>query len=364
MVYCLVLHFLQFIFDVLTVGHLSEREKDVQILLLRQQLRIVERKQRHASRLPRWQKLILALLAGWLQRQGKAGQAKLREVSLLFQPQTLLKWHREAVRRKWTFKPKGPVGRPRTAAELETLVVRLARENPEWGYSRLEDELAKLGFDIGETTIRDIFKRHGLPPAPERSRQGSSWRTFLKHYQDQILACDFLTVETLGLQTVYILFFIHVATRRVFIAGCTAHPDAMWVTQQARQLTWVLAENQLSIRFLIHDRDTKFTAAFDTVFQAEGVKIIRTPFRAPNANAYAERWVRTLREECLDRLIVLNQSHLRRILTEYSRYYNERRPHQGLDGATPLPLDVPIIDAPLRRRDILGGIIHDYYRAA
>jgi hypothetical protein len=289
MVYWIILHFLQFVLDVITVSHLSEREKDVQILLLRQQLRIVERKQPHAPRLPRWQKLILALLAGWLQRQGKAGQAKLREVSLLFQPQTLLKWHREAVRRKWTFNRKGPVGRPRTAAELETLVVRLARENPEWGYSRLEDELAKLGFDIGETTIRDIFKRHGLPPAPERSRKGSSWRTFLKHYQDQILACDFLTVETLGLQTVYILFFIHLATRRVFIAGCTAHPDAMWVTQQARQLTWVLAENQLSIRFLIHDRDTKFTAAFDTVFQAEGVKIIRTPFRAPNANAYAER---------------------------------------------------------------------------
>ena len=127
------------------------------------------------------------------------------------------------------------------------------------------------------------------------------------------------------------------------------------MTQQARQLTWALDENHLSIRFLIHDRDTKFTAAFDTVFQSEGIEIIRTPFRAPNANAYAERWVRTLREECLDRLIVLNQSHLRRILTEYSHYYNERRPHQGLDGATPLPLDLPTIDAPIRRRDILGG---------
>lgn len=243
-------------------------------------------------------------------------------------------------------------------------MVRLACENPAWGYRRLEDELAKLGFNIGETTIRDIFKRHRLLPAPKRSRKGSSWRTFLKHYQDQILACDFLTVETLGLQTVYILFFIHLATRRVFVAGCAAHPDSAWVTQQARQLTWILDENQLPIRFLIHDRDTKFTTAFDTVFQSEGVEIIRTPFRSPNANAYAERWVRTLHEECLDRLIVLNQSRLRRILTEYSHYCNERRPHQGLNGTTPLPLDRPAIDAPIRRREVLGGLIHDYYRVA
>jgi putative transposase len=230
-VYWIVLHFLQFFFDVMTVSHLSEREKDVQILLLRQQLRIVERKQQHAPRLLRWQKVTLALLAGWLQRQGKVGQARLREVSLVFQPQTLLKWHRKAVRRKWTFRQKGQVGRPRTAAELEALVVRVARENPDWGYSRLEDELAKLGFDIGETTIRDILKRDELPPAPERSRMGSSWRAFLQHYQDQMLACDFLTVETLGLQTLYILFFIHLSTRRVFVAGCTAHPDSTWVTQ-------------------------------------------------------------------------------------------------------------------------------------
>ncbi len=277
---------------------------------------------------------------------------------------SFLKWHREAVRRKWTFKRQGPVGRPRTQPDLEALVVRLARENPDWGYSRLEDEVTKLGFEIGETTIRDIFKPHGLPPAPERSRKGSSWRIFLKHYQDQMLACDFLTVETLGLQTLYILFFIHLSTRRVFVAGRTAHPNAAWVAQQARQLVWELEENQLLIRFLIHDRDTKFTAAFDMVFQSEGIDIIRTPFRAPNANAVAERWVRTPREECLDRLIVLNHSYLRRILKEYSRHYNGRRPHQGLEGATPLPSDLPVVDAPVRRRDVLDGIIHDYYRAA
>ncbi len=289
MVYWIVLYFLQFAFDVMTLSHLSEREKDVQVLLLQQQLRIVDRKQQHAPRLPPWQKLTLALLAGWLQRRGKAGQAKLREVSLLFQPQTLLKWHREAVRRKWTFQRQGQVGRPRTSAELEALLVRLARENADWGYGRLEDELSKLGFDIGETTIRDMFNRYGLPPAPERSRKGSSWRTFLRHYQDQMLACDFLTVETLGLQTLYTLFFIHLATRRVFVTGCTAHPTSAWVTQQARQLTWALEENHLSIRFLIHDRDTKFTTAFDTVLQSEGTEIIRTPLRAPNADAYAER---------------------------------------------------------------------------
>ena len=174
----------------------------------------------------------------------------------------------------------------------------------------------------------------------------------------------FFTVETLFLQTLYGLVFIEIGSRRVHFAGCTAHPDNAWVTQQARQLMWTLDDNHLAIRFLIHDRDTKFTTAFDTVFQSEGIKIIRTPFRAPNANAYAERWVRTLREECLDRLIGLNQSHLRRLLTEYSHYYNERRPHQGLAGATPLPFDLPTIDAPIRSRDVLGGIIHDYYRAA
>ncbi len=224
--------------------------------------------------------------------------------------------------------------------------------------------MRKLGFEVSATTIRTVLWRHGIPPAPERSRRGSSWRLFLAHYREQFLACDFFTVETLTLQTLYVLFYIEHATRRVYLAGSTAHPDAAWVTQQARQMTWELHERPLPMRYLIHDHDTKFTQAFDTVFESEGIEIVNIPHQAPNANAFAERWVRSVREECLDHLIILNERHLRSVLKEYVAHYNARRPHQGLEQDSPLGLEPVSTKGPIRCRNVLGGLIRDYYREA
>jgi putative transposase len=225
-------------------------------------------------------------------------------------------------------------------------------------------ELRKLGLDVDATTIRTVLLRHGVPPAPERSRQGSSWRTFLNQYKDQFLACDFSTVETLTLQTLYVLFFIEHGTRQVYVSGCTAHPNPNWVTQQARHMTWELEEREPPMKYLIRDHDTKFTHSFDTVFEASGIEIVDIPYQAPNANAVADRWVRSAREECLDRLIILNERHLRRALKEYVVYYNTRRPHKGLAQDSPLGLEAVSFQGPIRCRKVLGGIISDYYREA
>ena len=269
----------------------------------------------------RWQKVQLVALAERLKEKTNHGRRKLKESLLLFKPDTLKSWHRELVRRKWTFKQGRKPGRPPIDAELEYWIVKVAMENPGLGNEKLEGELRKLGLEVSATTIRTVLNKHGFPPSPERSHGGSSWRTFLNHYREQILACDFFTAETLTLKTLHVLFFIEHASRRVYLAGCTAHPNMAWVIQQARQMVWQLEDRDTPIRFLIHDNDKKLPQSFDTVFKSTGVKIIHTPIRAPNANAYAERWVRTVREECLDRLIILNERHLYRTLKEYVQYY-------------------------------------------
>ncbi|CAA9356409.1 MAG: Mobile element protein, partial [uncultured Chloroflexia bacterium] len=322
------------------------------------------RKQPRAPRISRWEKLTLVLLARNLTGLTTSARSHISQVVRLFKPDTLLKWHRELVRRKWTFKKKEPLGRPPISAEVEGLILRLANENPRWGYGKLEGELSKLGHDVGRSTIRDVLKRRRVPPAPERSRQGTRWRTFLTHYKDEMVACDFFTVETTWLKTLYVLFFIELGSRRVHLAGCTTNPTSAWATQQARQFSWKIQDGSLPVRFLIHDRDTKFPSAFDTVFTSEDVTIIRTPVRAPDANAFAERWVRSVREECLDRILILNERHLNRVLTTYVDYYNHARPHQGIDQRCPIPLESGIRAGPIERRDILGGVIHDYRRAA
>ena len=222
---------------------------------------------------------------------------------------------------------------------MESLIVRLARENQGLGFEKIQGELLKLGYDVSISTVRAVFARHHIPPAPERDRAHSNWRTFLNHYRAHMRACDFFTIETVFLKTVYVLFFIDVGTRQVYLAGCTQHPDSAWVTQQARQFSWQLQEHDPSKRFLIHDRDTKFSASFEAVFASEGIETVLTPFRAPNANAVAERWVRSVRAECLDQLLILNETHLRRVLIEYVDYYNQSRPHQGLEQQAPLPLN-------------------------
>jgi putative transposase len=225
----------------------------------------------------------------------------LAESVRLFKPDTLIGWHRELVRRKWTFKQGRKPGRPPIDAELERWILQVARDNPGLGYEKLAGELRKLGFTVSKTTVSTVLERPGVPPAPERYRRGSSWRVFLNHYRDQFLACDFFTVEILGLQTLYVLFFLEHGTIRVHLAGCTAHPSGPWVTQQVRQMTWALQDRELPMRYLIHDHDTKFTDVFDTVFKTEGVAIVDIPYQArmqtPSPNGGCARcaksvWIR------------------------------------------------------------------------
>ena len=229
-----------FILDLASICKLSDEAKDLELLLLRQQLRIVERRQKRGPHIPRWQKVPLAALAHHITATTANASELLAASVRLFKPETILNWHQEAVRRKWTFKHKQAGGRPRTAPEIEAWIIRMARENPRWGHKRIHGELGKLGVDLDPTTVANIMKRHGIPPAPQRGH--STWRTFLKHYRDQILACDFFTIETIWLKTVYVLFFIELGSRRVFFSGCTTTPNDRWVTQQARQLIWTLEE--------------------------------------------------------------------------------------------------------------------------
>jgi hypothetical protein len=243
------------------------------------------------------------------------------------------------------------------------LVVRLARENPSWGYQRITGELLKLGHGISATAVRSVLRRRRVPPAPRRV--GLAWPAFLRAHARGLLACDSLAVDTIRLQVLYALFFVEVQTRRVFIAGCTAHPTGEWVAQQARNVCWDLERAGARPTILLRDQDAKFVPAFDAVFAAQGVRVVRTPVRAPRANAYAERWVRTVREDCLDWLLIVDERHLEQVLGEYARHYNHARPHRSLGHRAPLPRGQP--PGPIGgvvRRDRLGGLIHEYERAA
>ncbi len=348
----------------------TDPQQDLEILRLRPPLRIVQHPHPPPPRRSRGEQRGLAVLAGRFTSLGRGTQPKLSHVLLLVKPDPGLKWHRDVVRRQWTFTNRRTAinrrtaGRPATAPELQTLLLQLAHENPTGGYRKRQGELLKRGYAIGRSTVRDILSRQPVSPAPERAKQGSSGRTFLRHYGQQMPACDFFTVETAWLQTLYVFFFIELGTRRVPFAGCTAHPTAEWVTQQARQLTGTWAEEQRPIRFLIRDRDANFTASFERVLETEGRAIIRTPYRAPRANAFAERWVRTVRAECLDRLLIVSQAHLRCVLQESIDYYNRARPHQGIQQKCPIPMDRVWGDGPVQRRDVLGGSIHDDHREA
>jgi putative transposase len=242
------------------------------------------------------------------------------------------------------------------------LILRLGQENPHWGYKRIVGELRGLGISVSATSVRKVLLEGGLRPAPERSH--SSRRTFLRAQAGSMLACDFLTVETAFLQRIYVLFFISFATRRIEYIASTSNPDGRWVTQQARNLVMQLGDEH-PFRFLVHDRDSKFSDAFDEIFRTERIKVIRTPIQAPNANAHAERWVRTLRADCLDRILILGRRHLEVVLRVYRRHYNQHRPHRALDLLPPNGRDPTPLNAAdrLRRRDLLGGLIHEYEAA-
>jgi putative transposase len=330
----------------------SEFAKDIELLVLRHQLAVLGRQASRPTLRPA-DRALLAALARLLPHPSRHG--------LVVTPQTLLRWHRELVRRKWT-QPRGKPGRPMTDRRVRELVLRFARENPCWGYPRIAGELLKLGLRVSPSTVRRLLIAAGLKPAPRRS--GPSWRAFLRQQAASMLACDFFTIETISLRRFYVLFFIELGSRRVHLAGCTTNPTGGWVTQQARNLSFTgLFERT---RFLIHDRDSKFAASFDDVFRSEGIRVIHTPIRAPQANAYAERFVRTIRRECLDWLLILGRRHLERVLRAYTIHYNRERPHRGLALLPPEPATAvaPATGDKIDRRDVIGGLIHEYYRAA
>ncbi len=339
----------------------SEREKEIEILVLRHQLRLLERQVARPQLRPA-DRALLAAFSRVLPRRACA--------SFLVTPATLLRWHRELVARRWTYPHRRP-GRPGTPLEVRELVLRLARENPVWGYRRIQGELLGLGIKVAASTVWEILRREGIEPAPRRLE--SSWAEFLRRQAASILECDFLTVDTLFFKRLYVLFFIEVASRRVHIAGITANPDGAWVTQQARNLVMCLEDEGVRMRFLIRDRDSKFTASFDEVFRSEGMRVIRAPVRAPRARAHAERWVGSLRRECLDRLLILGRRHLASVVRVYVQHYNEHRPHRSRGQRPPLAKPPPISEPAslsrllperLRRRDQLGGLLHEYDLAA
>ncbi len=336
-----------------------DRAKELEILVLRHELSIL-RRQVDRPRFEPHDRLLLAALSRGLPRCSWN--------AFLVRPETLLRWHRRLVARRWTYPHRRP-GRPPIDRAVRELVLQLARENPSWGYLRIVGELRKLGIAVSATSVRNILARAGLPPAPRRDSQ--SWRSFLRAHGESILACDFFTVDTVWLRRLYVLVFVSIGSRRVEYFACTSKPSTAWMLQQARNLLMELDDRDLRASFLIHDRDTKFPRAFDALLASEEIKVIRTPVQAPNANAHMERWVGSVRRECLDRLLIVGRRQLEHVLRVYVRHYNRRRPHRALDlkppdssARSPVRAESKPQDLQVRRRELLGGLINEYESAA
>jgi putative transposase len=345
------------LFELVVLLARGERSKELEILVLRHELSIL-RRQVNRPRFTSDDRLLLTALSRVLPRRSWG--------AFLVRPETLLRWHRRLVACHWTYPHRRP-GRPPIDGEVRELVMRLARENSSWGYVRIVGELRKLGIDVSATLVRNILRSAGVPPAPQRGQLG--WRSFLRQQGATMRACDFLTVDTVLLRRLYVLVFISVGSRRIEYVACTSNPDGAWMLQQARNLLMNLDDRGQRPRFLIHDRDTKFSRAFDATFDTEGVRVIRTPVRAPNANAHIERWVGSARRECLDQLLIFTRRQLEHVLRIYVRHYNEHRPHRSLDLEAPDPQNpVPARGTgsltQIRRRDRLGGLIHEYEAVA
>ena len=282
-------------------------------------------------------------------------------------PATLLAWHRRLVTRKWDYTSRRGPGRPSTEAAIRKLVIHIATDNPTWGHRRVQGELVKPGHPIAASTVWQILHDAGIGPAPRRT--GPTWKQFLTAQARGILAADFVHVDTVLLRRIYALIVIEHGTRRVHLAGLTTNPDGAWTTQAARNFLMDLGHRTASIKFLIRDRAGQFTGSFDAVFQAEGIRILASPPQAPRANAICERIIGTLRRELLDRLLIVNEHHLRQVLTEYLQHYNTARPHRALGQLPPAQADtrppqINLAEHRIRRKQVLGGLTHEYQVAA
>jgi hypothetical protein len=337
----------------------SDRSKELEILVLRHELSIL-RRQVGRPRFEARDRVLLAAFSRMLPRRSWA--------AFSVRPETLLAWHRRLVARRWTYLHRRP-GRPRISADVRELILRLARENSSWGYLRIAGELRKINIAVSASSVRNILTSAGLPPAPRRDTR--SWRSFLRAHGESILACDFFTVDTVWLRRLYVLAFISVGSRRIEYIAVTSKPGTAWMLQQARNLPMQLEDRDRKVLFLIHDRDAKSPRAFDALLAGGNIKVIRTPVQAPNANAHMERWVGTVRRECLDRLLIVSRRHLEHVLHVYVKHYNGARPHRARDLKPPdsrLRSPIAMISTPhtlqVARRDLLGGLIHEYELAA
>ena len=331
----------------------SGRSKDLEIIVLRHQLAVL-RRQIDRPELTDADRSLLGAIAAALARPSRAGW--------LVTPDTLLRQQRRRIVGHWT-QPQRPPGRPSTSAELRRLALRLAAENPTWGYRRIHGQLAGLGHRLAASTVWQILNNARIDPAPTRSEV--TWSQFLRS-QDAV-ACDFATIETVTLRRFYLLFFIDIATRTVYFAGITDHPSGVWATQAARNLFLHHADGLAGTRAPVRDRASQFTHAFDEIFRTERMKILKTPVRTPVANAFAERWIGTLRRELLDRTIIWNRRQLNNLVVDYIDHYNTHRPHRSLDQLPPVATDAA--DQPDRHLQVVrtarcGGLINEYRNAA
>jgi putative transposase len=338
---------------------LSRREETwriSEILLLRHQLAVLQRRQPVRPNLSWADRALLVTLLDVLPKARRHG------LRLLVTPDTILRWHRDIIRRRWAARSMhGKTGRPATRRDIRALVLRQARENPGWGYRRIHGELAGLGVKIAASTVWEIPKKAGIDPAPRRSVP--TWPQFLRSQAEAILACNFFTADLLDGTQAYVLAVIEHATRRIRILGVTLHPTGEWTTQQARNLMMDLGEHAHQVKFMIRDRGSNFTTAFDAVLADAGIRIVLCNVQTPRMNAIAGRWIGGCRRELLDRTLIWNQYHLRRVLREYEIHHNQHRPHRSLHSAAPLkPLPPPVIleQYRIRRHTRVGGTINEY----
>jgi putative transposase len=340
----------------LRLSRRKEAWKTAEILILRHQLAVLQRRQPGRPNVTWADRALLAALLSVIPNARRQG------LRLLVTPDTILRWHRDIIRRRQAARSmRGKTGRPATRRNIRALVLRLARENPSWGYRRIHGELAGLGVKVAASTVWEILKKAGINPAPRRT--GPPWSQFMRSQAEAILACDFFTADLLDGTQAYVLAVIEHATRRIRILGITLHPTGEWTTQQARNLLMDLGEQAHQARFMIRDRGSNFTAAFDAVLADAGIRTVLCNVRTPRMNAIAERWIGGCRRELLDRTLIWNQGHLRRILREYETHHNQHRPHRSLDGAAPLkPLPEPIDlgQYRIRRQARVGGLINEY----